>query len=87
MAMQSFKEAQEGDFMPFAVFVGKREYEGYFSNSGVLYFYGRSFSNIFFLYGASIYMIVWRDEKNDTLLYISGYFDKESLIDMAESVK
>ena len=32
-------------------------------------------------------MIVWRDEKNDTLLYISGYFDKESLIDMAESVK
>ena len=32
-------------------------------------------------------VIVWRDEKNDTLLYISGYFDKESLIDMAESVK
>lgn len=32
MAMQSFKEAQEGDLLPFAVFVGKREYEGYFSN-------------------------------------------------------
>ena len=32
-------------------------------------------------------MIVWRDEKNDTLLYISGYFDKKSLFDMAESVK
>ncbi len=32
-------------------------------------------------------VIVWRDEKNDTLLYISGYFDKGSLIDMAESVK
>lgn len=32
-------------------------------------------------------VIVWRNEKNDTLLYISGYFDKGSLIDMAESVK
>ena len=32
-------------------------------------------------------VIVWRDEKRDTLLYLSGYFDKGSLIDMAESVK
>lgn len=32
-------------------------------------------------------VIVWRDEKRDTLLYLSGYFDKGSLIGMAESVK
>ncbi len=32
-------------------------------------------------------VIVWRDEENDTLLYLSGYFDKETIIDMAESVK
>ena len=32
-------------------------------------------------------VIVWRDEKENTILYISGYFDKEALIDMAESVK
>ena len=32
-------------------------------------------------------VIVWREEKENTILYISGYFDKEALIDMAESVK
>ena len=32
-------------------------------------------------------VIVWHDEERDTLLNISGYFDKGSLIDLAESVK
>ena len=32
-------------------------------------------------------VIVWRDEENDTLLYLSGYFDKENLISLAENVK
>ncbi len=31
-------------------------------------------------------VIVWREEKENTILYISGYFDKEALIDMAENV-
>jgi hypothetical protein len=51
----------------------------------VLHFYGRSFGNLFFLYGASIYMIVWRDKERDTLLYLSGYFNKETLIGLAKS--
>ena len=32
-------------------------------------------------------VIVWRDEENDTLLYLSGYFDKGNLIGLAENVK
>ena len=31
--------------------------------------------------------IVWRDEERDTLLYISGYFDKKFLIGLAQNVK
>lgn len=31
-------------------------------------------------------VIVWCDGKTDTLLYLSGYFDKGSLINLAESV-
>ena len=32
-------------------------------------------------------VIVWRDGKTDTLLYISGYFNKEKLTNLAEDVK
>jgi len=32
-------------------------------------------------------VIVWRDEENDTLLYLSGYFNKGNLISLAENVK
>ena len=32
-------------------------------------------------------VIVWRDRKTDTLLYISGYFNKEKLTNLAEDVK
>ncbi len=32
-------------------------------------------------------VIVWRDEENDTLLYLSGYFDKGNLIGLAENIK
>ena len=31
-------------------------------------------------------VIVWRDEERDTLLYISGYFNKEALAGLAENV-
>ena len=31
-------------------------------------------------------VIVWRNEEADTLLYISGFFDKEFMIEMAENV-
>lgn len=37
--------------------------------------------------GNNANVIVWRDEERATLLYLSGYFDKESLIDLAENVK
>ena len=31
--------------------------------------------------------IVWRDEERDTLLYMSGHFDKKDLVDLAQNVK
>ena len=37
--------------------------------------------------GNNANVIVWRDEERATLLYLSGYFDKESLIDLAENDK
>ena len=37
--------------------------------------------------GNNANVIVWRDEERATLLYLSGYFGKESLIDLAENVK
>ena len=32
MAIQTFDEARNGDFLPFNVYIGDRAYEGYFSN-------------------------------------------------------
>ena len=32
MAIQSFQEAQERDFMPFSVYIGEQQYNGYFAN-------------------------------------------------------
>ncbi len=31
-------------------------------------------------------LIVWKDEENEVLLYISAYLDKNALIELAERV-
>jgi hypothetical protein len=36
--------------------------------------------------GTSGNLIVWQDEETDTLLFLSGYFTQEELIDLAENV-